>query len=999
MIASVFPSRWLGGLAGLLMACTAIGSPQLSLGSYQHTAFAKEDGAPGDVASIAQSADGFLWMAGTKGLTRFDGVSFKAFRPPAGEHFLSAQLNALFPAEGGGLWVAESDHGPTLLREGHLRHFDEAKGATAAVRSFFKDPQGGVWATSGQGLIRFKDDAWDVIETEVPGQPVRRGAFDAHAALWLIRGDRLSVRPRGAATFVDVTGAPDKPRDIVIGASGRLYVATPTAVHIYWAEGSALVETAVPIPVTAYGMTEDAEGTFWVTSATHGVVFVSSASLHSAEADHSQPFFEAMRHADGLSGNLAWPVSLDREGNLWAGTENGIDRFRRSAFTVVKLPEGIHEVSASVDAEGIVWVGSDRFPLLRLQPPSSWTKTPIPAFTMATFHDVANDIVWAAGVDALWSITKGVPRRIAGIGEGATPASTLGVASDSRGRVYIATNRKMHNLLSWDGRSWSDVTAQSLRPKVIAVDANDALWVGAAGEPRLARIAQGVTTTFGAAEGLQEGTIRALLAEPDGLWIGGDLGVQHFDGKRFVSVAAREDDAFQTVTGLARDAKGNLWIQTLDGIREVAAVDLTKALSTPGTRVPYRAFGAADGVPGAPDPDHTLPTLRRSVDGRLWAQTTTGLAWVDPTRIPVNRVVPLVYAEEVASNDASIAIAKGKAILPPDMRSFRIAYTSPMLSRPERARFRYRLVGYNDAWQDAGPRREAVFTNVPAGTYRFEVSAISESGTASAVAAGVEIERKPAYYETWWFRALGLVPLVLILWLAYALRTRALTRRLRIRAEEREAVARDIHDTLLQRFHGLMLTLQTWAMDETIPAARRCEMLATSNEARDALVEGRERILLLRSTEDHGLALYDRIAAEGHRLEALSGIDFKLTANGTPQPLSDECQGELRNIAFETLRNAFLHSRGTHVALTLSYEADALWLVVTDDGTGFDTSTATKARESGHVGLLGLRERVHRLKGTLNVDSEPGQGTEIHIKVPARTAYGRYRRRWWSRLR
>ena len=995
MKVSLRAPRWLVAVAALLLAGAATAAPPISLGSYQHTAFQKQDGAPGDIASIAQTADGFLWMTGTKGVTRFDGVTFQAFRPAPGEAFRAAQLNSVFPAEGSGLWIANSDSGPTLLKDGHLTHFDEPKAAVAAISSFFADPQGGVWAVSPKGLVRFRAGAWEMVEPNTADRSTSRGLFDRTGALWLVGGGRVRVRPRGATAFIDVPGGPDKPRYIFLGASGRFYITTRLAVYFYRVEGMALVETAAPLSVSASTVQEDREGSVWVTSTTRAVAFVSPDALRRAEVAHTEPVAEFMNRADGLTGGYAWPMIRDREDNLWVGTQNGLDRFRRSAFTTMKLPEGIHEVSASVDAEGTVWVGSETHPLLRLVPPSSWLETEIPRLTMATFYDARSDTVWAAAVDTLWSISKGIPTRASTVREDPVHAANNCVTSDSKGRVYVCTSRSEHNLLVWDGAGWNDATKTNLRPKVLAVDGDDSLWVGAAAEPRLARIAQGVATTFGESQGLQKGVIRALLAEPGGLWIGGDGGIQHFDGKRFTSIGALDDDAFQTATGLTKDTGGNLWIQTLDGVREVVAEDVSRALLAPATFVPYRSFDATDGLPGAPDPDRTLPTLRRDGDGILWAQTASGLAWIDPKRIPENHVVPAAYVEGVTSGDTAYPLQHAGVTLPAAMRSFRVAYTSPMLSRPERIHFRYRLVGYNNSWQDAGSRREAVFTNVPPGSYRFEVTAINENGVASTTRASAQIIRQAAYYETWWFRALGILPVVLVLWLAYELRTRALTRALRIRAEEREAVARDIHDTLLQRFQGLMLTLQAWAIDESIPQDRRSDMREMSEQTRDALIEGRERILLLRRTEDHGLALYDQIAAEGRRLQAVHAMIFSLEANGTPRALAKDCESELRDITFEALRNAFVHSHGAMVSLVLSYAEDALWLVITDDGTGFDESLMAKARESGHFGLLGLRERVTRLSGTLGVESSPGEGTEIHIKLPGHTAYAEYRRRVW----
>jgi signal transduction histidine kinase/ligand-binding sensor domain-containing protein len=994
MNASLSVSRWFGGLAALLLAATAAAAPPLSLGSYQHTAYPKQEGAPGDVSSIVQSADGFLWIVGTKGVTRYDGVTFQSFKPLAGEKFLAAQLNLAFPAEGGGIWIANPNAGPTLLKDGHLTHFDEEKSSAADVFHFFGDPQGGVWSVAVQGLMRFRGNTWEVIERSRPGRQILRGAFDADGTLWLVlREGKVIARARGSADFVDVAGVPEKSRIIFVGSSGRIYVSTATELHIYQVTGTTLTETTAPLPFKAADVVEDREGTVWITNTQRGVMLVSHDALRRAEAMHTAPVTELVNRQGGLTGSFAWRMWLDREGNLWVGTENGIDRFRRSAFTSMTLPDGLHEISAAVNAEGVLWIGSETHPLLRLATDATWSDTDIPALTMATYFDAAHDTVWAAGNDALWAIAKDQPTSIAAIGEGMVSAATQGVVADSKGRVYIGTNRKRHNVLVWDGHAWSDATTATIRPKVLAIDEHDRLWVGAAGEPRLARIDKGETLTFDERQGLQSGVIRSLYPEPGGLWIGGDAGIQHFDGKRFTTVSALDGDAFQDATGLTTDLDGNLWVQTLAGVREIEAADLAKALTAPATFVPYRAFDVTDGLPGAPDPDHTLPTLHRGSDGTLWAQTTSGLAWVDPKHIPQSRAVATVYIETVTSGESTFPRGKDGITLPAGRRSFRIAYTSPMFSRPERVKFRYRLVGFSDAWQDVGARREAEFTNVPPGRYRFEVKAISDTGAESST-ADVGITRQPAYYETWWFRALGVVPLVVLLWVAYRLRTRTLTQRLRIRADEREAVARDIHDTLLQRFQGVMLTLQAWAMDGSIPGDRRAEMLEMSDQTRDALLEGRERILSLRRNEDNGLALYDQIAAEGGRLQAAEGMSFSLEVSGEPRALSSECQSELRDIAFEGLRNAFHHSHGKNVGLALDYAADALWLVITDDGTGFDEAVA-KGRQDGHFGLLGLRERVARLAGTLSVESAPGEGTEVHIKLPARSAYAAFRRRWW----
>jgi len=225
-------------------------------------------------------------------------------------------------------------------------------------------------------------------------------------------------------------------------------------------------------------------------------------------------------------------------------------------------------------------------------------------------------------------------------------------------------------------------------------------------------------------------------------------------------------------------------------------------------------------------------------------------------------------------------------------------------------------------------------------------------------------------------------------WLAHYLRTRSLRRKMQIRIDEREAVARDIHDTLLQRFHGVMLSLQAWAADDAIPERRRAEISDMSGQARDALLEGRERILSLRGAGDDGLALYDQIAAEGSLLQQRFRLAFVLDAKGKPRPLRDECSREILHIAFEAMRNAFGHSGGETVRVVLNYADDALWLSVLDDGRGMPGAEAG-VQDGTHFGLVGLSERVRRAGGVLHVDTAPDEGTEVHVKIPARNAYAR----------
>jgi signal transduction histidine kinase len=531
--------------------------------------------------------------------------------------------------------------------------------------------------------------------------------------------------------------------------------------------------------------------------------------------------------------------------------------------------------------------------------------------------------------------------------------------------------------------------------KVMAVGRQNHLWLGGLGRNRLVELSGGVEREWSGADHLRVGVVRSILPDGDMLWVGGDDGIQFFDGKQFRSLLAKDPEAFQTVTGLVRDRAGNLWVQTLDGVMRIPASDVAMALAHPDQQVSYRLFDTADGVPGAPDADRMLPSLRRSSDGRIWTNTITGLAWIDPAHLPASTRLPAVVMETVSSDKTTYRVGNESIRLSPEQSAFRIAYTTPALTHPERVQFSYRLQGFSD-WQDVDTRREAVFTNVPAGHYVFQVRAVRAGDAASAVTASLTLTRAPAYYETWWFRALGLLLLAILLWIAYVLRLQALRRQMHIRVDERERIARDLHDTLLQGVQGLQLRLQTWAASPKLEPAHRQEMADVAIRARDMLIDGRDRIIALRRV-DASPDLAGDLRAIALDYTTLYRAGFVLTEEGAPRPLVPEVAQEILDIAREGLRNAFVHANASAVELCMQWRRDGLHVLVRDDGDGIDEAVLRDGGRAGHWGLQGMRERAERIGAKLVLRRGDEGGTELSLVVPARAAYASAR--LWRRLR
>lgn len=958
-------------------AIEAPGNVPESLGSFHHTAFLRKDGAPGDVSSVERTADGFLWLAGTRGVTRFDGARFDEFVPLPGEHYEQPQLNRVYPATGGGLWLLNETHGPTLLRDGHLFDKGAVAGFVGSSGRMFRGPDAREWAVTTDAVMRYDGQQWRVFARSAKDGIFHDATFDAHGNLWVVRGTGVEVARGGKGPLVPAEGAPANVRRIGAGASGRLYLRRANDVAIYRDNGRTMSEAAKPIASYANEARESPSGSLWLTSPTRGIVYASAESLAAAERNGTTPMVEVFDKADGLSGTYPWPIWFDDDGGTWIGTDSGIDRFRRAAFTKVRLPQGIHEVSAAVSADGTIWVGSETMPVLRVDPKGPVTETVVPKEALGMSYDPASQTALAATPEGIWQLAPGDPVLVAPRpADGGTIINC--VAKDLQGRIIACASLPTHGLTIWNGKTWENLIRGPLRVRSVTIGPDNALWAPTVSRNQLFVSRDNNLTEYGARDGLSAGTVKAVLALGAQAWIGGDAGLQYFDGTAFASVHTMTPDVFVPATGVVLDKQGSLWVQTLQGVVRVPRDEVQKFLANHDYKVSYRLYTSEDGIPGSPDPDRTLPTLRLSDDGRIWAQTTTGLAWISPD-LPERAPSRLRLYVESLSTESATHEATGAIRLQPDEQTFRITYTTPYLTAPDAVRFSYRLVGYNDEWQDAGMRREAVFTKVPPGSYRFELKASAE-GTVDAAIAAVDIERVPAVHETWWFRSLGIVPVLLAIWLVFHLRTRRLEEKLRIRSAEREAVARDIHDTLLQRLHALLVSLQSFAADGALQRRQQDEVVRMADAARQGIVEARHKLIALRGAGDQRLDLYDALSREGRRLQEGTEVGFSVKLAGGAAVIADLHAEDLRDMATEALRNAFHHARASRVEVTINVDQHALWVVVADDGVGFSQAEVERAMAAGHFGLKGLQERADQIRAHVHIDTEPGHGTEVHIR-------------------
>jgi signal transduction histidine kinase len=391
----------------------------------------------------------------------------------------------------------------------------------------------------------------------------------------------------------------------------------------------------------------------------------------------------------------------------------------------------------------------------------------------------------------------------------------------------------------------------------------------------------------------------------------------------------------------------------------------------------------------------------RAQDGKLWFANVSTLQMIDPVHLPVNTIPPPVHVEE--------AITLGKSFpagtdlrFPALTRDISVRYTALSFVAPQKVRFRYKLEGQDKTWQDAGTRREAFYTNLAPRSYRFRVIACNNDGLWNEAGDTLSFTIAPAYYQTRWFAFLCAGVACGIFGLFHLLRLRQATEQVQHhiggRLEERERIARELHDTLLQGFQGLMLRIQAVmkTLPEHEPAHRLMEQVL--DRADGVLLEGRQRVRDLRHDDPDGQELPRTLQRYGEELAQGQSPKFNLSVLGAPPPLDPIVSNDIARIAREAIANAFQHAQASRIEAELTYNSDRVSLRIRDDGAGIDPRILS-AGKAGHWGLSGMRERARKIGAQLNIRSRAGDGTEVELTIPAKVAYPHARRESvWRRI-
>src|SRR5271165_445235 len=803
---------------GMVLACCAGASaldPSLDISQYAHTAWKVREGfSKGTIETIAQTPDGYLWLGTEFGLLRFDGVRAVPWQPPSGEHLPSSDIRSLIAARDGTLWIG-TVKGLASWKDGKLTQYPEL--AKQSVYTLLEDSGGTVWAgglgTHTGSLCAIQGGrAQCVGEDGSLGYGVLSLYEDSGGNLWAGAATGLWRWKPGSPRLYPMPEPKPQIRSLIEGDNGALLIGMLDGIRRLVDGKAETYPLSAGLQFRPNRLFRDRNGGLWIGTLDRGLLHV-----HQGRTD-------VFAESDGLSGDQVFSLFEDREGNIWVATGNGLDRFRDLAIPTISVKQGLsngNPLSVLAARDGNVWLGTQ-------DGLNRWNDGQVTIYRKRSgLPDDAIESLFQDDGGRIWVSThSGVARLENGrfTPVGALPGGVVhSIAGDSAGNLWISyQNDGLFHLLGGDVVEqipWAKLGHKDYAWSLLSDSLQGGLWLGFF-QGGVAYFKDGqVRASYAASDGLGEGRVTGLQLERDGtLWAATEGGLSRVNNGHVTTLTSKNGLPCDTVHWSMEDNEHSVWLYTACGLVRIARPELDAWAADPKRTIQVTVFDSSDGVRIHATNSGYSPRVAKTADGKLWFTPFDGVSVIDPRHLAFNQLPPPVHIEQVIADGKSYDASSGLR-LPPLVRDLDIDYTGLSFVAPEKVLFRYKLEGWDRDWQNVGNRRQAFYTNLAPGHYRFRVTACNNSRVWNEAGTFLDFSIAPAYWQTTWFRLACLAAFALLLWALYRLRLRQVARQfemtLEARVGERTRIARDLHDTLLQSFHGLLLRFQ--AVDNVLP--------------------------------------------------------------------------------------------------------------------------------------------------------------------------------------
>ena len=990
-----------------ILLLAAFSSPAIGTNSpWFARAWQSDEGLPeNNVTGVAQTPDGYLWVATPSGLARFDGVRFEEYAHTNFPGVPNRFVRALAKSRAGGLWLAMG-RGPVVsVAEGVARVFTAADGLPDLVAlTVTEGADGTVWLTYlGGAICRLQAGRAALLGNDagLPAGPVCALTVDARGVTWLARGGQLGVFAENRFQPLQAIGS--APTRLAARRAGGVWVCS--GFRLRWCDDAGKLTEVGELHPERPGaeptvLFEDRAGGVWIGTSASGLFRWSGTEFSRVATTHHEIL------------NL----TEDREGNLWVGTGGGgLDRIRPRALELEGAAAGLpFEAVQSLceDAAGTLWAATQNGLLVR-RSAAGWSTFPT-NLTGAT-------CVAAGASGEVWIGTR----------EGAVHRWQDGRLTTWSGRNGLAGEIMRAFLVDRTGDLWIGQEVANEQPRLvqrlragqlqslvlppdtrsvraIVQDATGTVWLATSKGLLLRATSDGFADET-ARTGSTLFSIRCLHATPDGsLWIGyAGWGVGRLKDGRFARVRETHGLADDYISQIVADDRGWLWFGANHGLFKVRQAELDAVAEGRATRVRSILYGQSEGLPSLQANYGWSPSAIRSRDGRLWFPMRTALAVVTPGNLRENPAPPPVLIERVLTDGGVVAWhggvlpaseeggrkltdpgAVGAVLaLPPDHRKLEVEFTALSFVAPENVRFRHHLEGWEEDWQEAGAERRVSYPRLAAGNYSFQVQACNNDGVWNETGASLAITVAPFVWQTWWFRlaVLGLFTggvAALVRYVSF----RSLRLKLRTAQQqaalyqERARIAKDIHDDLGGSLTQISLLSELARQDRHAPEKTAAHAARISETARQVIKSLDEIVWAVNPRNDTLPHLIDYTGQFAVEFLRAAGIRCHVDLPDHPPPRA--VPAEVRHNLFlaikEALNNVVRHAQASEVWLQAVSTDASLEVVLEDNGRGFDRAPDDATAD----GLRNLRQRMEEIGGQFQIARRDGGGTRLELTVP-----------------
>ncbi|MFP5207847.1 MAG: two-component regulator propeller domain-containing protein [Acidobacteriota bacterium] len=945
---------------------------EVGFSGYTTRLWEAQDDLPDQTAqAFAQTQDGSLWIGTKGGLLRFDGARFTNYGRDLAPAALSRGVNCLFVSRDGSLWIGTEGGGLIRYKSGLFHAYPTRDRLTNEfIRAIFEDRNGAIWVGADQGLFRVTGSSIARIDNRhgTPAIFVRSFAEDKQGHLW-VGGDTLLEFAGGA--FLRRYSLPGGPSQNMITSmhsarDGTIWTGTLSGVYRLMPSGVLSRLPGVFAPVSV--IEETAGGTLWVGTIGQGLFY----------RRHGCFFHIAQEKLPSRTVNA---VFEDREENLWLGTQTGIVRLSKTPVDIVPFPGGADStfVTLSNDRDGALWVAASA-QLFQIRDGVAKFYT-FPGLRNLRVRTLLRD-----NQNGLWIGTDGAGvLHLSGdcierfhVGHGLINNFVRAILVAHDGTVWIGTDGGLthlgpehsQNYNLNNGLAYFSVTA-------LLEDHGGDIWVGTS--RGLSHISRGRIIRDAATVGLQQEQLWSISQDASGeIWFGTSNGLYGFKSGSLVHLTTEQGLASNTIYAILDDSNGNIWLGSPNSISRLRRSDLDRFQF--GSRVALTFYEDSSDLDSAELYSGLQPEGAVSGNGDVWFPSNKGAL-----HIAVNRIVPAasspVRIEEVIAEGRQRPLNR-EIVLRPGNASLDISYGVIHLGSQDGFRFRYKMEGL-ESWNEVLNRRTAYYTHLPAGKYRFRVQAFEVGNPVAVSEASIVIEQKPHLYTTLWFLVCSFLVLLGLGFLAHRLRLRQLRMRFDAVSEERARVAREMHDTVIQGCVGVSTLLEAVLGVESGDDPLRQQLLNyATDHIRTTIESAREAVWTLRNTSNATKDPGALCAELARQYQSDSGIPISCQVSGYLFELGDTATHELMMTVREALANAVTHANPKSIQIRACFSRHNLKIQIQDDGCGF--SPPANSQRTGHYGILGMQERIRLLRGSVQIQSELGQGTRVFIKVPRR---------------